>query len=628
MLDSIRSRLRRFLRNRRYVRHAKWTAFIAVLAFIGWAAYGAGQFDQHAVEVMHQRAPLGKISLPELLITAQQGHAHGTLTMQPGSGAWFKGTLFTPPVIARWDIPDFHADVSNAALKLLSKHGVQVLGKISVQGHSDVPGSSQIAFSSLMSTFGGWIHLAIVAGVGLFLFFYLKSVMGSMSVFHKRYQIVHSDKAPTRFTDVIGMEGPKREITEIVDYLRDPQRFSALGARAPKGIILNGPPGNGKTLLAKAVAGEAGVDFFEQNASSFVQLYVGAGAMAVRELFAEARKSGRAVVFIDEIDAVAGSRDGSMGSHDERLQTLNALLSELDGFVDNSGIIVIAATNRLDSLDPAITRPGRFDRKVYVPMPGVEDRASMLSWYLAKVKAGAVDVPRLARLSTGFSGADIAQWVNEAAVEAARSGQSAVQMDAFLSSRDRIMVGPRNFGVTLNPEERRVTAYHEAGHAVARIAMGGAVDKVSILPRGVALGVTISIPEDRNLHNREQLERELVVLCAGRAAEELFIGAVSNGAASDLQRASQLAYTGVETFGFGSSGVYVPQSERMAAIVEQEAAAWVNAAYQRAKAILSEEKEQVTTMAERLMNEDEITLHDAERSTAVDTRSARNAVPC
>ncbi|MHB1641120.1 MAG: ATP-dependent metallopeptidase FtsH/Yme1/Tma family protein [Acidithiobacillus sp.] len=612
MLNSIRNKLRRFFRNRRYARYAKWTVIISVIGLVGWAAYGAGQFDQAAVEVMHQHAPHGKISLPELLITAQQGHAHGTLTLQPKSGAWFKGTLFSPPITARWNIPDFHEDVSNAALKLLSAHGIQIFGNISVLGHSPIPGSSQIAFSSLMSTFGGWIHLAILTGIGLFLFFYLKSVMGSMSVFHKRFQIVHSDKAPTRFSDVIGMEGPKREITEIVDYLRDPLRFSALGARAPKGIILNGPPGNGKTLLAKAVAGEAGVDFFEQNASSFVQLYVGAGAMAVRELFAEARKSGRAVVFIDEIDAVAGNRDGSMGSHDERLQTLNALLSELDGFTDNSGIIVIAATNRLDSLDPAITRPGRFDRKVYVPMPGVEDRANMLSWYLRKVKAGVVDVPRLARLATGFSGADIAQWVNEAAVEAARSGQSSVHMDAFLSSRDRIMVGPRNFGVTLNPEERRVTAYHEAGHAVARLALGGTVDKVSILPRGGALGVTISIPEDRNLHNRHQLEQELVVLCAGRAAEEIVIGAVSNGAANDLQRASEMANMAVQRFGFGSGGVYVPQSPRMAAQVESEASEWVNSAYAQAKALLLSHMDQLNDLAERLLESDEVVFEAVE----------------
>ena len=217
-----------------------------------------------------------------------------------------------------------------------------------------------------------------------------------------------------------------------------------------------------------------------------------------------------------------------------------------------------------------------------------------------------MDVPRLARLATGFSGADIAQWVNEAAVEAARSGQSDVQMDAFLSSRDRIMVGPRNFGVTLNPEERRVTAYHEAGHAVARIALSGAVDKVSILPRGGALGVTISIPEDRNLHNRHHLEQELVVLCAGRAAEEIVIGAVSNGAANDLQRASEMANLAVQRFGFGSGGVYVPQSPRMAAQVESEASEWVNNAYAQAKALLLSHMDQLNDLAERLLESDEV----------------------
>lgn len=608
MREPMRNKLRRLLNNRDQMAWLKWLGILLLAVALAWTAYGAGEWYQSEAAQLNGNAPIGSVTLHDLVVMAEKGQAQGTLTIRPDTRAWFKGTLFSPPIDASWRVAHFKADVSNGRLAALQAHKVNVAGNIHVVGETDVPGRSQLVVASLLGTMGGWVHLAIFLGLGLFLFVYLKSMMGSMSIFKKRFQMVQPEFAVTRFSDVIGMEGPKQEISEIVDYLRDPERFSALGARAPKGVLLYGPPGNGKTLLAKAVAGEAGVAFFEQNASSFVQLYVGAGAMSVRELFDAARTSGRAVIFIDEIDAVAGRRDGGMGSHDERLQTLNALLAELDGFGDNSGIIVIAATNRLDSLDPAITRPGRFDRKVQISLPGTAARAEMLRWYLGKVKAGVVDVPRLASMSSGFSGADIAHWVNEAAVEAARSGQSSVDTHAFLGSRDRILVGPRNLGVVLSPEERRVTAYHEAGHAVARMAMGGKVDKVSILPRGGALGVTISVPEDRNLHNREHLEQELVVLCAGRAAEELFIGAVSNGAASDLQRASQLAYTGVETFGFGSSGVYVPQSERMAAIVEQEAAAWVNVAYQRAKAILAEEKSQMASMAERLMREDEITL--------------------
>jgi cell division protease FtsH len=295
-------------------------------------------------------------------------------------------------------------------------------------------------------------------------------------------------------------------------------------------------------------------------------------------------------------------------SQDERLQTLTALLAEMDGFGDNTGILVIAATNQPEVLDPALLRPGRFDRKVFIPLPGNSDRKEILEYYLAKVPTRDIDVSALAKQALGFSGADIANWVNEAAVEAARAGADVVQQVHFQLSRDRILLGPRNHGVTLSDSDKDVTAWHEAGHAIARIATGGTVDKVSILPRGMAMGVTISLPDDDTVfYTEKRLQSELVVLMAGRAAEELFVGEISAGAASDMARASELARAGVMSYGFSPMGPFVPKSDKLVAEAETYAANWVRDAYAQAKSTLVARTSEVTALRDRLLAEEEVT---------------------
>jgi cell division protease FtsH len=318
-----------------------------------------------------------------------------------------------------------------------------------------------------------------------------------------------------------------------------------------------------------------------------------------------ARSKAPCVVFIDEIDAVGGSRSAG-GSHDERLQTLNALLSEMDGFEGREGVIVIAATNRLESLDPALLRPGRFDRHVYIPQPGANAREHILQTYLSRLPRPAeVDVHELAMQSQGFSGADIARWVNESAMEAARGDASCITTPHFSAARDRILVGARNYGVHLDETERRAIAYHESGHAIVNMARGGKVDKVSILPRGQTLGVTVSRPDERTLHSREEWERNIDLLLGGRAAEELFVGSISSGASNDLERASQMAFEGFAKLGYGTH-LHVPQSPEMAAKVEQEAATWLDKRYLIVKDLLLEHAEEMHTLAHCLIQQEEV----------------------
>ena len=514
------------------------------------------------------------------------------------------------------EIPNFALNTSVLSLRSIRQHGVTVEGGVNISTVPALPSAAQATVAAFSETLGRLGGSLLSIGFVIFMVLYAKSNLGAAGgLFKKKYHTYDAkagDKLPVRLADVAGMEGPKVELAEVVDYLKDPGKFRALGARPPKGVLLYGPPGNGKTLLAKAIAGEAGVPFIEQNASSFVNMVMGAGAAGARELFTEARRlskeRGGCVVFIDEIDAVGTRRD--LGGHDERLQTLNGLLAEMDGFGDNTGIVVIAATNRLEMLDTALTRPGRFDRKVQIPLPGLKAIPDILRVHLTQLKRrdANLDLDKLARMGRGMSGADLANWVNEAAIEAARRGDPQVTMEHFVLARDRVLIGPRNFGIELLPEEELAVAYHESGHAVVRKELGGHVDRVTILPHGGSLGVTFSTPDERIRFTRETLNTELAVLMGGRAAEEVFTGTVSSGAASDLERASRMAFEGVTMLGLGNTSGFVPQTEAGRGKAEERAAELVEEAYKKALSILSEEKAKVEALTQRLMDEKTVAM--------------------
>ncbi|MGE0795084.1 MAG: ATP-dependent zinc metalloprotease FtsH, partial [Acidimicrobiia bacterium] len=368
-----------------------------------------------------------------------------------------------------------------------------------------------------------------------------------------RAKTYSTEKPGTTFADVAGYEGVKREITEVVDFLKNPSRFAAIGARIPKGVLLVGPPGTGKTLLAKAVAGEAGVPFLSVTGSDFMEMFVGVGASRVRDLFQSARKMGRAIIFVDEIDSIGRKRGAGLGGgHDEREQTLNQMLSEMDGFEPHEGIVMLAATNRPDILDPALLRPGRFDRQVVVPLPEADERLAILTVHCRdKRMAPDIDLLTVAKGTPGMSGADLANLVNEAALYAVRRGADRLHMEDFDAARDRVLMGLRRDSMALSEEEKEAVAYHEGGHAVCATVLPNAdpLHKVTILPTGMALGVTQQLPEERHLYRQDYIEDSLVVRMGGRIAEELVYGMVSTGANNDLQGATELARKMVREWG-------------------------------------------------------------------------------
>ena len=382
--------------------------------------------------------------------------------------------------------------------------------------------------------------------------------MGSiMSIGRSRAKTYTTERPSTTFDDVAGYDGVKGEITEIVDFLKQPDRFSEIGARVPKGVLLVGPPGTGKTLIAKAVAGEAGVPFLSVTGSDFMEMFVGVGASRVRDLFESARKMGKAIIFIDEIDSIGRKRGAGLGGgHDEREQTLNQMLSEMDGFEGSEGIVMMAATNRPDILDPALLRPGRFDRQVVVPLPELSDRQSILEVHIkGKRVADDVDLNVLARGTPGMSGADLANLVNEAALSAVRDGQDAIGPAHIEQARDRMLMGQRRESMALSDEEKEAIAYHEAGHAVCAAVLPTAdpLHKVTIIPSGMALGVTMQLPEeDRHIYREDYIRDRLVVMFGGRIAEDLVFGVVSTGAANDLIQATGLARSMVREWGMST----------------------------------------------------------------------------
>jgi cell division protease FtsH len=374
-----------------------------------------------------------------------------------------------------------------------------------------------------------------------------------MSIGRSRAKAYSADKPSTTFADIAGYEGVKQEIKEVVDFLKMPERFKEIGARVPKGMLLVGPPGTGKTLFARAVAGEAGVGFLSVTGSDFMEMFVGVGASRVRDLFQSARKMGRAIIFIDEIDSIGRKRGAGLGGgHDEREQTLNQMLAEMDGFETSEGIVILAATNRPDILDPALLRPGRFDRQIVVPLPEFDERYAILKVHSRDKRLGTdADLEVMAKGTPGMSGADLANLVNEAALFAVRRGSRTIDRIDFESARDRIMMGARRESLVLTAEEKRVTAYHEGGHAVlaAVLPNGDPLHKVTILPRGMALGVTQTLPEERHSFSREYIEDRICMALGGRVAEELVFGQRTTGAANDLEVITGLARRMVREWG-------------------------------------------------------------------------------
>ncbi len=432
------------------------------------------------------------------------------------------------------------------------------------------------------------------------------------------------DKKVT-FEDVAGADEEKEELREIVDFLRDPKKFVALGARIPKGVLLVGPPGTGKTLLARAVAGEAGVNFLSISGSDFVELYVGVGASRVRDLFDQAKKDCPAIVFIDEIDAVGRQRGAGLGGgHDEREQTLNQLLVEMDGFSANEGVIVLAATNRVDILDPALLRPGRFDRQVYVGYPDMKGREAILKVHCRKKPlAEDVDLHEVAKSTGGFTGADLENLMNEAALLAARKNQPFITLSDIQESVIKVIAGPEKRSKTVIERERKLTAYHEAGHAVVGHALETAdpVHQITIVPRGGAGGMTISLPqEDRGYRSRQELTEQLSSLLGGRMAEELVLGDISTGAGSDIRRATDIARNMVTRYGMsqrlgnvvfdsGHDEVFIGRSmaqtknysEEVAAIIDEEVKSLIDNAYARCRQILTEQRSALELVARYLL---------------------------
>jgi AFG3 family protein len=442
-----------------------------------------------------------------------------------------------------------------------------------------------------------------------------------------------NNKSTTTFEDVAGLEEAKQEIKEIVDFLKDPKRYTKLGAKIPKGVIIVGPPGTGKTLLARAVAGEAQVPFFSLSGSEFVEMFVGVGASRVRDLFKQAKEKVPCIVFIDEIDAVGRSRGRNalyQGANDERESTLNQLLTEMDGFGTNSGVIVLAATNRADVLDPALLRPGRFDRTIYLELPNLAERKAIFKVHLKPlVLADAVDVDFLASQTPGFSGADIANICNEAALIAARLKKERVERQDFMDAIDRIVAGLEKKSKIISPEEKKVIAYHEAGHAVASWLLPhiDPLMKVSIIPRGKTLGAAWYLPEERQLKTLTELKERLTATLAGRAAEEIIIGEVSSGALDDLEKVTKQAYSMVAFYGFdkkiGNISFYdssgrqeatfqKPYSEETGKLIDEEVRQLIGEAYQTAKNILNENKPGLIKIAELLLQKEIIFKADIE----------------
>ena len=482
--------------------------------------------------------------------------------------------------------------------------------------------------SLLMTIFISWFPLLLLIGVWIFFMRQMQGGggRGAMSFGKSRARLMTEDKNRVTFADVAGVDEAKEEVQELVEFLQDPSKFEKLGGRIPRGVLMTGSPGTGKTLLAKAIAGEAKVPFFTISGSDFVEMFVGVGASRVRDMFEQAKKNSPCIIFIDEIDAVGRQRGAGLGGgHDEREQTLNQLLVEMDGFEGNDGVIVIAATNRPDVLDPALLRPGRFDRQVHVMLPDIRGREAILNVHMRKVPvADDVDTSIIARGTPGFSGADLANLINEAALFAARGNGKLVTMEEFELAKDKVLMGAERRSIVMPENERLNTAYHESGHTVVAKVLSEYTDpvhKVTIIPRGRALGVTMQLPEeDRYSHNREYLLARIAVLMGGRIAEEIFMEQMTTGAANDFEHATDLAQKmvqrwgmsdslGPRVFGDNESEVFMGRdlmthrnlSNATAEEVDKEVSRIIVEQYDRARSIIEENRHIIERMAKNLL---------------------------
>ena len=481
-----------------------------------------------------------------------------------------------------------------------------------------------------MSVLVSWFPMLILIGVWIFFMRQMQSGGGKALSFGKsRARLASDQSAKVTFEDVAGIDEAKEELGEIVEFLRDPKKFTRLGGRIPKGVLLMGPPGTGKTLLGRAIAGEAGVPFFSISGSDFVEMFVGVGASRVRDLFVQGKKNAPCIIFIDEIDAVGRHRGAGLGGgHDEREQTLNQLLVEMDGFESNEGVILISATNRPDVLDPALLRPGRFDRQVVVSMPDIKGREKILKVHMKKSPvAPDVNPLILAKGTPGFSGADLENLVNEAALLAAKRDKEKVEMVDFEESKDKVYMGLERKSKVIKEEDRKITAYHEGGHAVVArfLPETDAVNKITIVPRGRAAGVTWFLPEERDFKFKDQLESELSVAFGGRAAEEIIFNRISTGAANDIKQATALAQTMIRNWGMsdklgplsyskGEEQIFLGReisqhrdySESTAQMIDEEINKLIKDAYQRAVKLLKENLDILHKLAALLLEQETV----------------------
>ena len=509
---------------------------------------------------------------------------------------------------------------------IYNKSQEKVDGKPKVEKFEDDSGSSGYIWPMLIT----WAPLLFIIGIWVFMLRQMQSGGNKALSFGKsRAKLLNNQQKRVTFKDVAGVEEAKEELQEIIEFLKEPQKFQKLGGRIPKGVLMMGPPGTGKTLLARAIAGEANVPFFSISGSDFVEMFVGVGASRVRDLFEQGKKNAPCIIFIDEIDAVGRHRGAGLGGgHDEREQTLNQLLVEMDGFESNDGVILIASTNRPDVLDPALLRPGRFDRRVVVSRPDVRGREGILKVHTRKIPLGEdVDISVIARGTPGFTGADLANLVNEAALNAARYNKKLVAMGDFELAKDKVLMGAERKSMVISNEEKRVTAYHEAGHTLVGLKVPNAdpVHKVTIIPRGMALGVTQQLPEgDRHNYSEEYLLGQIAILMGGRIAEDTFLGSITTGASNDIERATELARAmvceygmsemGPLTFGKKEEQIFLGReiaqhrdfSEETAIKIDQEVKKIVTAQYERAKKIIEENRDTMVRLAECLLERESL----------------------
>ena len=497
---------------------------------------------------------------------------------------------------------------------------------------------------SWFSIFISWFPLILLVGVWIFFMRQMQAGGGKAMSFGKsRAKLLTENQVKITFEDVAGIEEAKEELNEIISFLKDPKKFTKLGGRIPKGVLLMGPPGTGKTLLARAIAGEAGVPFFSISGSDFVEMFVGVGASRVRDLFLQGKKSAPCIIFIDEIDAVGRHRGAGLGGgHDEREQTLNQLLVEMDGFESNEGVILIAATNRPDVLDPALLRPGRFDRQVVVPRPDVKGREMILKVHAKKVPLSPdVDLAVIARGTPGFSGADLANVVNEAALLAARVDKTVVESIDFDNAKDKVLMGVERRSMVISDEEKKSTAYHEAGHTLVARTIPGTdpVHKVSIIPRGRALGVTMQLPiEDKHSYSREALLARITVLMGGRAAEDIIFNTFTTGAGNDIEQATEMARKmvcewgmsdklGPLSFGKKDEQIFLGRemsthknySEATAVEIDTEIRRIVDESYAKAHTILQENIQNLHNLSECLIEKENLTGAEVDEIIAAGT---------